>query len=565
MGTQLDAAQTRRRSGAHRVGKAIGMALTRPDLLDRPRLAPDVLVHEPVEDGAPWMLQRGTRQYYRVAADLARLIRAVDGARDHAGLVAILGKPWTTADIDKAVRQLATAKLLDDGQPRRKSNSVIKFVAPLSVQVALLKPERFLARVAPILRPLIGRTGAVVAGLLGFCGFVALVVQAPVVSSALGRPLPPTTYFAVFAAILLTTALHELGHGAVLTSFGGKPSRMGFMLFYLAPAFFCDVSDGWRLPRRGSRVAVALAGIVTQVVIAGIAAIVTPLVGDPNIRDGLLVFAVATYVAGALNLVPFVKLDGYIALMSHLDISHLRDRAMTDARALLARVLFGGTYRRELPQLRWAAGYGMACMAFPVYIVLGALTLWVDVFQRLGVVGAALVLSGLGILGCWLVRGFVRIVTVARDRGASIARIATVTTVIAGVVAAAMIFVKVPYTLSGGYISRADGGIEIVLPPSTDQDAIRPGLAVTLYRSGLMTSRQTGSAILAASAVNETTAPISVLVPVQTDVFPIPVLGLDATVTVQPDDSTGIALVRAGDMPVWNWLFSKYVAPALRW
>lgn len=34
-----------------------------------------------------------------------------------------------------------------------------------------------------------------------------------------------------------------------------RPSRMGVMLFYLLPAFFCDVSDGWRLPDKAHELA----------------------------------------------------------------------------------------------------------------------------------------------------------------------------------------------------------------------------------------------------------------------------------------------------------------------
>lgn len=87
--------------------------------------------------------------------------------------------------------------------------------------------------------------------------------------------------------------------------------------------------------------------------------------GPSPLHDGMLIFGVSTYLTGVLNFVPLVKLDGYLALMSHLDIPHLRDRSMTDARRFLARILFGGRYSRELPQLTWAVPFGFACMLFP--------------------------------------------------------------------------------------------------------------------------------------------------------------------------------------------------------
>src|SRR5262249_30910379 len=36
---------------------------------------------------------------------------------------------------------------------------------------------------------------------------------------------------------------HEFGHGLACMRFGGQPRRMGFLLIYLMPGMFCDVSD----------------------------------------------------------------------------------------------------------------------------------------------------------------------------------------------------------------------------------------------------------------------------------------------------------------------------------
>ena len=552
---------TATRHGAHREPKS-GAPTFKPWLYVRPRLADDVAVHEPVEAGQPWILQRGTRSYFRVARDLARLVQAVDGLRDTDGLASALGKPWTAADVDVAVRQLAKAKILDDGSRPRRPNSIVRFVPPLSLQLTLLRPERFLGRLLPVVAPLLTRAGVIGAALVAVAGVMALIAQGPAVHDALGRPLPLAVYVGLFGAILATTALHELAHGVVLASFGGRPSRMGLMLFYLAPAFFCDVSDGWRLPQNRSRVIVALAGIATQVVVAGAAALAAPFTGPPPVRDALLIFAVATYLSGVLNLIPFVKLDGYLALMSHLDISHLRGRAIVDGRRFLARVLFGSVHDRELPTVRWAVWFGLACMSFPVYIVLGALSLWVDLLQRLGTVGALMVLSGLGYLAFWVIRGFVRIVVLARAAGAPTARVAVVTGGLLGIVVAALAFVPLPYTLSGGYVTAADGAVA--------------GRAADIGRSGVdprriaghalpvrsMTSEQVGAGVLASSTATETPAPISVLVPVQTDAIQIPMAAVPVDVSSMPADPTGTARVEVCTLPLWEWLSTKYIVPA---
>ena len=80
--------------------------------------------------------------------------------------------------------------------------------------------------------------------------------------------------------------------------------------------------------------------------------------------------------------------------------------AIADARRTLARKLFGGTYPREL-RTRWTVWYGLACLAFPAYLLATAAALWVDLLQRAGVVGLSIVLLGLSnlipfVLARWL-------------------------------------------------------------------------------------------------------------------------------------------------------------------
>ncbi|WP_328609268.1 hypothetical protein OG943_09125 [Amycolatopsis sp. NBC_00345] len=533
-----------------------------PALFARPRLAGDVQVHEPSGEGAPWVVQRSGPKYFRVESDLARLMRVMDGARDHAELAAALGQPWAAEDVSGAVAKLSAGGLLADGTVRKTRTRRVVFVPPLTVQFTLLKPG-WLTRLAPLLRLPANRAGAVLAAIPGFGGLVALALLMPEVKAALGHPLAPGVYLGLIGGLLVTTALHELGHGAVLTYYGGRPSRMGVMLFYLAPAFFCDVSDGWRLPRTDQRVRVALAGIVTQSVIAGAAA-VTALFLDPSPgRDGVLLFAVLAYTTGALNLVPFVKLDGYLALMSHLDLPHLRARTMTDARRFLARVLFGGRYARELPQ-RWSVGFGLACMAFPLYLVGSAMVLWAPLFQGLGMLGA----SVLGFGACYLVyrfwKAFSGLIGLAHKAGARIWRIIAGTSAVAVALAAPLLFVTVPYTVTGGYVAQ-HGRVELVLPATADQDAGRPGSAVRLYRAGVVNREQVAAATVAGPRAKECSAPFSAFAPMRTDVISLPCLGYELTAPRGSLEPTGAAELDAGRLPLWNWLYAKYLAPAGRW
>ncbi|MER5934758.1 daptide biosynthesis intramembrane metalloprotease [Streptomyces sp. NPDC002054] len=552
-----------------RSGRAGAGAVLTPErataLLARPQLAPDVTLHEPIAEDAPWVVQRGAQQYIRVGADMVRLLQAIDGERGHPDLAAELGSPWTEDTVGKAVENLNRMRLLEDGLPHKHSSTWFKFVPPLTFQLTLVKPDRMLSRLAPLLRLFANRAGAVLAAVLALGGLLALASQAPVLKESLGAPLPLGILLGVSGASALATALHEMGHGAVLTHHGGRPSRMGVMLFYLTPAFFCDVSDGWRLPERRQRVQVALAGIVTQLVIAGSAGLASLAAGEGGLRDGMLVFAVSTYLTSLLNLLPFVKLDGYIALMTHLDIPHLRDRTMADARRFLARILFGGRYEKELPGLWWSVPFGLVCMLFPLYLIVLAVTLWLDLLQGMGFIGSTLVLAGVGYLGYRAWVGGRLLLREARTAGARTARICATALLAVAAAGAVLTTVTVPYTVAGGYVVE-DGKASLVLSDSADVEAVTQGAEVTLFRRGMVTRTETGTGTVGRGRAEEGSAPMSAFVPVREgDSLPVPALVLPLSVTgTAPAEPIGTARVAAGTRSLGTWLYLSYIAPATR-
>ncbi|MEV0480013.1 daptide biosynthesis intramembrane metalloprotease [Streptomyces sp. NPDC050508] len=535
-------------------------------LPERPRLAPDARVHEPIEDGAPWLVQSGAQRYLRVAAGMASLLRLADGTRDAEDMAKELG--WSVELVGEGLLRAQRTGLLEDAADKPRRERRITFVPPLTVQFTVVRPERMLNVFRPLTARLAHRGWAIVAATLAGAGLLSLVAQAQTTIAALSEPISLPALLALLVVTYCGTMLHELSHGLVLSHYGGRPSRMGFMLFYLTPAFFCDVSDGWRLPRNRQRVRVALAGIATQTVIAGLAGVGSVVVavagGNPAVRDFLLLLTVTNYVSGLFNTIPFVKLDGYLALMSHLDISHLRDRSITDARRLVARLLFGGRYERELPGVEWAPLFGLACMLFPLYVVSMAFTLWGSVLESAGMVGAVLVSVALGYLSLRVYVGARRLLAEARTAGAVGWRRVTVSVAAVGLVAAALLGISVPYTVTGGFVEER-GRTVLVATGTTDRDAIEPGAEVKLLSGGVVLQKQLGTAEVASGDFVDLSVPFSAFVPVTgLDSLKVPVAGVVLDGGRLAPGTTGQAVVDAGERSLGDWLYLKYVAPFWR-
>ena len=110
---------------------------------------------------------------------------------------------------------------------------------------------------APLFSPL-----AVLVWLTAFAAFeVWAFASIGAVSESLSRVLLEPGYLLAFLGLIVASMLfHELGHAAACRYGGGRPGAIGAGLYLMLPAFYTNVTDAYRLPRR-ARVRTDLGGI----------------------------------------------------------------------------------------------------------------------------------------------------------------------------------------------------------------------------------------------------------------------------------------------------------------
>ena len=425
------------------------------------------------------------------------MLMSLDGTTTVAQLADRLGEPWTERAIDAALTRLSSLELLDDGTasevraPRR-----LQFRPPFVVQFNLFDPGRILRRMPRTVQVVAGRPGQIVAALLGVGGLLALAAQSASLHAAMLSPLPIAAVYCILGMWLATTFLHELGHACLLVRHGGSPRRLGMMLFYLMPAFFCDVSDAWRLGRREQRVGVALAGIVTQSAVAGTGGLAATLTPSGDTRSCLLVFAVIAYLYGVMNLLPFVKLDGYIALMSYLDIPNLRTKAMADAQRTIRQLIAGTRERHELRDHWWAVPYGLGCLSLPPVLLVVALSAWQTMLVSTGRLGALMCLLLFLYVTYYAFRSVLGFVHQVRRLAHSASGLALSALVVAVGTVTVLSVVRLPYNVGGGY-TVVSGRAELALSAGADTGAVVTGQTVSLVAAGVALHETVGDATVA--------------------------------------------------------------------
>ena len=109
-------------------------------------------------------------------------------------------------------------------------------------------------------------------------------------------------------------AIHETAHGLAGKHYGANIEKMGFMLMYFAPSFFCDATQVWILGGRWARIVTAFAGIWLDLVVCFVATVIWwGTAPGMTVHDWAYKAMMVTGIGvSVLNLNPLIKLDGYL-------------------------------------------------------------------------------------------------------------------------------------------------------------------------------------------------------------------------------------------------------------
>ncbi len=133
----------------------------------------------------------------------------------------------------------------------------------------------------------------------------------------------------IYILMFFTIMIHELCHATACYKYSGKTGGVGIKLFYLLPAFYCDVSNIYMTGSRKKSFIVSIVGLASNAIISSIALLIYIVLYHYQIYCMTLIyFFVLNTVLIVYNLFPFAKFDGYWILKSILGIDNLYDKGI---------------------------------------------------------------------------------------------------------------------------------------------------------------------------------------------------------------------------------------------
>ncbi len=157
----------------------------------------------------------------------------------------------------------------------------------------------------------------------------------------------------IVVSLFLIIIIHEYAHAVTCRYYGGEVREVGFLLMYLQPCFYCDVSDAWLFEKKSQRLAVSLAGPLVQLLMTAMAAVVWRVVVPGTfISDVARVTITVSLVTYLFNFNPLIKLDGYYILSDWLEIPNLRSKSFSYFGNIAKRKLLGWPIDQVKPPQR---------------------------------------------------------------------------------------------------------------------------------------------------------------------------------------------------------------------
>ena len=282
-----------------------------------PSLAAGIeLIGEYKESGfkqPPYIARRADGQTIQMPRLLYLVAEEVDGSRDNAAIAERVtekfGRPVSPDNVqilvEEKLRPLGVVTQADGSSPELEKSDpmlALKFRAALVSETAT---KAVTSVFYPFFFPPVI--------LAALAGLVAVDVWFFFLHGV-GGPMRELVYnpvllLMVLGLVVIATALHEIGHATAARYGGAKPGVMGAGIYIVWPAFYTDVTDAYRLNRKG-RLRVDLGGVYFNVLFVLAIAGAYALTGF----EPLLVLIIVQHMQIFQQFLPFLRLDGYYIL-----------------------------------------------------------------------------------------------------------------------------------------------------------------------------------------------------------------------------------------------------------
>ena len=335
---------------------AAALAARRSGKSDRPQLGTRLVVRRIVRMGeVQWVVKNPERDAYYTFSDAEwGAIELFDGTRTPSEMAEEYNRRHPGSAVDAAFileyqEMLRGIQLLQQSSAerslellahtraarKRAADAKSEGFNPFFIQFKVLDPNRFLDRTVKYVRwiwspPVVILWSIAVLWTIGVFvnNFGPIWTGTYELYAFLRKPLVDALQF--FAILCLIGGIHEYGHAYATKIYGGEVHDIGLALLYFTPAFYCDTTDSILFENKWHKFWTTTAGIYIEgFICAGATALWVVTYPDTIWNELAYKTMLFTGVSTVFfNINPLIKIDGYYALTSVLEMPELREESL---------------------------------------------------------------------------------------------------------------------------------------------------------------------------------------------------------------------------------------------
>ena len=273
-----------------------------------------------------------------------------------------------------------------------------QWLNPITLKIPLFSPDSIITAANRFLGWLVSPFGAFLWLVMVCYGFGLLILNSDRFFEGGSTSISANDVIWFVVAWVLLKLVHEMAHGLVCKSYGGRVSSCGMLLLLLIPLPYVDVTSAWRFDNKWHRILTSSAGMMLELFIASIACVIWVNADPGPIQyHASNVIIAATLHTLIFNANPLMRFDGYYILSDWLEIPNLATHGRQYVKGFFKWAYFGAKQKplEEIgPRAVMVRAYGFGTLAWFFMISIGLSLAASSLFEGIGlmVAGVALIL-----------------------------------------------------------------------------------------------------------------------------------------------------------------------------
>jgi putative peptide zinc metalloprotease protein len=364
----------------------------------KPRLLSNVSTYRQHFRGQLWyVLENSTNnKFSRLSQDAYYFVGLLDGKRSVAEAWQLSNQQQgdrapTQGEVIQLLGQLYSSNLLYAELPPDAANLLDRYTKRVTrqirgffsnllfIRIPLYDPDRLLDKWVFLVGKAFSKTGLAIWISVLITGVFFVVSNLKELINQSRDVLAPDNLFLLYLSMVFIKVFHEFGHSFACKAFGrrngsgGQVHVMGVMFLVFLPLPYMDASSAWAFRKKSHRVIVGLSGMMVELFIASVAAVVwaNTSTGTLHIIAHNMIF-IASVSSLLFNGNPLLRFDAYYVLSDLVEIPNLGQRSRHYlyylVRKYLWKVRSASNPAHNSGEKGWFLFYGIASTTYRIFI-----------------------------------------------------------------------------------------------------------------------------------------------------------------------------------------------------